>query len=285
MVMFELFNFIFRNREEKITHSKVLVKKNMQFWLEISISIVGFKKLSVNNPFNSALVVLRNRHSESGVSRARSDYKVIDLTYSANVYSHLESDSEYKTSVLKHLENMKSSIEDYNKIASPFLDDAVKCIIRGIKVPPFVEFSKGGEEPLKYFIREDLSLDIGDALFYYLQNERVFEVDKYASIEQEGTKWKLFINHVFAKSDDKKELQQILLDIKSFLNDANTIEKLKTLRGIRKKAESELQSFKEQLTEIMKLVENGIPLKGKCSICGKSSKEAAYKLSNEELFP
>lgn len=230
--------------------------------------------------------MLRNRHSENSVSRARSDYKVIDLTYSANVYSHLESDSEYKTSVLKHLENMKSSIEDYNKIASPFLDDAVKCIIQGIKVPPFVEFGKGGEEePLKYFIRGDLSLDIGDALFYYLQNGCVFDIDKYASIEQEGTEWKLFINRVFAKSDDKKELQQILLDIKNFLTDTNTIKKLEKLRGIRKKAESELQSFKEQLTEIMKLVENGIPLKGKCSICGKSPKEAAYKLSSEGLFP
>jgi len=34
MVMFELFNFIFRSREAKITHSKVLVKKNMQFGLK-----------------------------------------------------------------------------------------------------------------------------------------------------------------------------------------------------------------------------------------------------------
>lgn len=243
-----------RLSEQRITHSKVLVEKNMRHRLSISISVYGNGKLDINKP----LLI---------DERVASDYK----EYSNNVDEHLK--SGYSEKVLTHWEKLNPSstesfIKKYNEMIQPLQKDTVERIIQRIKkeLCSFVDFDEG-ERPVKLYISEKLFQDISYALQYYLGNNRIFDIDHFSNISQEGNKWKLSINTVFAESDNKEELTIIQSIIKAVLSDVNTIERLEKLRLCRKNAENELQAFKEELTKIIKLVENGIPLEGKCEIC------------------
>jgi hypothetical protein len=248
----------YRLSEQRITHSKVLVEKNIRHRLGISIRAYGYMgKLHINEPILTE-------------EREASDYK----EYSSNVEAHLE--SGYKEKILVHWEKMNSHIEIYNGMVETLRDNVVKSIIQRIKeeLPLFVEFNKSDEKPLKCFIPERLSYDVSYALQYYLDCNVIFDMNQFSHIDPEGNKWKLSINAVFAESDSKDELQKIQLIIEAVLTDRNTVERLEKLTQCRKDAEKELQSFKEKLTEIIKLVENGIPLEGKCEICKGFSKKS-----------
>lgn len=245
--------------EQRITHSKFLVEKNIRHRFGISICVIGyFGELYLNEPILTE-------------EREASDYK----EYSSNVDTHLE--SGYKEKVLTHWKNMNSFIEEYNKTVTPIHDDAVKSVIQRIKeLSSFVEFDGNGEKPkpLNYIIPKQLSRDIGYLLQHCLDYDYRFDINQFSHIAPEGNKWKLSINTVFAESDNRDELQKIRLIIKAVVTDTNIIERLGELRQCRKDAESELQSFRRELTKTIKLVENGIPLEGECEICKGFSKKS-----------
>lgn len=199
------------------------------------------------------------------------DYK----GYSSNVDDHIA--SGYKEEVLVHWKNMNVFIESYNTVVQVLHDNIIRSVIQRIKeeLPLFVEYCKIGEKPLKCYIPEALSQNINYTLQYYLDNNHIFDVES-SSIElyldeKISRRWKLSINTVFAESDEEDSLKKIKLIIKEVLADINNVEKLEKQKQIAVNARVELQNFKEELTKLIKLVENGIPLNGRCKICKEFS--------------
>lgn len=120
-------------------------------------------------------------------------------------------------------------------------------------------------QPIKYFIPEYLFIDIGYVVQY--SYERPFDIDLYCVVHQYSNKWKLTINRDFAESDNKKDMEELKQIIKAALNVALTKDDFSRLKEYKKDAEREHRSFVNGIIKIIKNIENGIPLKGKCEIC------------------
>ena len=157
-----------------------------------------------------------------------------------------------------------------------------------------IEWDGVGQAPINYFVPEYLFEDVG----YVIRSsyERYFDIDKYCTISQNNDsnnsksttkgdilhnviisnypeycdiKWKLTINRSFAESSNKTDIEELKQIIKETLNVILAKDDFSRLKKYKNCAEREYSFFLSGIAEIIKNIENDIPLKGKCEICKK----------------
>jgi hypothetical protein len=170
-----------KEKEELLKHSKLLVDKNLRFRTNLYVGFTYQYDLNLC------------------IKGEPTSYEAYDYEkYLREADDHLE--RGYWNEVWKYGQERDSLIDDYNNVANPFLKDIVAGIIRKIKqnVPEITKWDGAGQPPAtKYIIPEYLSFDVGYVLQYSF--ERVFDIDTYCLVKQEGNKWKISINRVFCR--------------------------------------------------------------------------------------
>jgi len=257
-----------KTKNEKLSHSKKLVDNELKLRTD---TYVGFYD-------NDSLKLCIKRLKPS-------DQTYED--YSKEIDAHLE-DEYYE--VWNHKKECDSFISKHNDLAKRLLDTTKEEILKEINKRnlSLTEWDERGKSPINYFIPKYLFLDVA----YVIQSsyERLYDIDQHCVIGPsdnslkpntnrdilndtivaqypEHFKWKLTINRYFAEGDinDIEKLKQI---IKGTLNNALRKDDFIELRIYKKNAEEEHGLFLNGIIEIIKSVENDIPLKGKCKICG-----------------
>lgn len=256
-----------KKEKKKLDHSKLLIDKELKFRTNTYIDFSDDDNL------------------ELCIKETPIDTQTHE-NYSNEINTHLE---KGYSEVWKHKTECDSIINNHNNLAKLFLDATKEEIIKKIEKRnlSLIEWNGKGQSPRKYFIPEYLFLDVE----YIIHNSyfQYFNIEKYCAIEQsdislnsktnediltativeqypEHFEWKLTINHKFAESDfnDIKELKQI---IKAILNVALTKDDFNKLKKYKKDADMEHGLFKSGITEIIKNVDNDIPLNHECRIC------------------
>lgn len=241
-------------KEALVEHSKILVNKNLQFRIN---TYVGF-----THQYGLNLCV-EGKPNEVDTPEYRKYLREVD--------NHLE--SGYWEDVWKYGVERDSFVNDHNCIAQTFLENTIKEIIREAKkkIPSLIEWDGDGQPPsIKYFIPQYLAFDVGYVLQY--SYERTFNIDEYCIVKQEGDRWNISINRIFAESDNKDDMEQFKLTIKTVLNSSHIKGNVRKLSKIRAKAREKHVIYKNGITEIIKSVENRIPLNGRCKICDEIRK-------------
>ena len=254
--------------KKKLDHSKLLIDKELKFRTNTFIDFSDDDNL------------------ELCIKETPIDTQTHE-NYSNEINVHLE---KGYSEVWKHKTKCDSIINNHNNLAKLFLDTTKEEIIKEIEKRnlSLIEWNGKGQSPRKYFIPEYLFLDVENIIqcSYFVS----FNIEEYFAINQsdinlnsktnediivtstiieqypERFKWELIINHKFAESDfnDIKELKQI---IKAILNVTFTKDDFSKLKKYKKDAKREHDLFKNGIIDIIKNVDNDIPLKEKCRRC------------------
>lgn len=185
--------------------------------------------------------------------------------YSIEVASHLE--SGYLKEVCNHKKDRDSLISTYNSLFENFSKSIIKEIDSEIKqkFPSLIEWYGKGQTPMKYFVLEYLSSDIKNSIL--ASYRRTYEISKWCCIKHENNKWKVFISHTFAESDNETEAQEIKQIIVTVFDNALIKENFKNLKNYYENVVNKQELFVNAVDVILKNIENDIPLIGKCEIC------------------
>lgn len=267
----EILGLLSQNREKKekakLSHSQKLVDKELK-------------------PITDSHIRFYDSHSlKLYVEGLKSSDQTYD-NYSNEVNAHLE---KGYPEVWKHKTECESIIKNHNALAKLLLNATVEEILKEInKINlSFIEWNGKGQPPKKYFAPEYLFIDVGYVIQY--SYERIFDIDQYYVINlsdnssnpttngeylrdqlaisyPEYCKWKLKFNHVLAEGD-KNVMEELKRIIKAALNIALTKDDFSKLKNYKKDAEREHNFFYKEIIEIIKNVDNGIPLNDECKIC------------------
>ena len=258
--------------KKKGDHSKKLVDKELKL---ITNTFIGS-----SDDYNLKLCI-------EGRQFATQTYDV----YSNEVAAHLE---KGYSEVWKHKIKCDSFIDNHNDLAKILLDITKEEILKQIKKRnlSLIEWDGRGQSPINYFLPEYLFKDVG----YVIQSsyERSFDIDQYCTISQSNNnsksttngdilnnvitsnypeycniKWKLTIISFFAESSNKTDIEELKQIIKETLNVILAKDDFGRLKKYKNYAEGEHRSFLKGIADIIKNIENDIPLNGKCEICKK----------------
>lgn len=256
-----------KKEKDKLSHSQKLVDKELKL---ITGTFIGFS----------------DAHSLKLCNKGRLFNAQTYENYSNEVNTHLE---KGYSEVWKHKTDCDSCINNHNTLAEVLLDATKEEILKEIKERnlSLIEWNGEGQPPIKYFVPDYLFVDVG----YVIQSsyERIFDIDQYYVINlsdnssnpttngeylrdqlaipyPEYCKWKLKFNHVLAEGD-KNVMEELKRIIKAALNIALTKDDFSKLKNYKKDAEREHNFFYKEIIEIIKNVDNGIPLNDECKIC------------------
>ena len=260
--------YLEERNEKKRDHSQKLVDKKLK---------------SITNTHVSSY----DKSLELYINGQRSSGKTYD-DYSIEIKTHLE---KGYSEILAHKTKCNSIIDNHNNLAKLFLDFTNGKILKEVNERnlSLIKWNLEEPTPINYFIPEYLFADVEDII--KSSYERFFDIDRYCVISlndidlksynnnnllvniiidsyPERFKRKLKIHHHFAEGDmnDIKTLKQI---IKEIVVDALKNDDFNTLRKYKTDAVNEYNLFLNGIHEIIKSVENGTPLEGKCNICEK----------------
>jgi len=208
---------------------------------------------------------------------SRNDDKIVgaepkdstDLEFFDVVKSHLE--SKYPE-ILKDWEELKRVTFEQNKELAMFLEEIRTLIIREFKMPCYYSNSYG-EIPEEYIMPDRLVKNTYEEMVYRIRHGRKWMIGKpsiqpviYGDEKFYELTWGAYSSIV--KSRDKKETERTLPLIDQIIEASKSIEEVKKLI----KAEDEIykmkrEIFEQKIEELIKSIELGNILKGKCRFC------------------
>lgn len=265
-------DLIREKRKKRGDHSKKLVDKELRF---MTNTFIGF------SDDNSLELCIKGRQLNTQTYG----------NYSDEVDAHLE---KGYSEVWKHKIERDSFINNHNDLAKFLLDITKEEILKQIKKRniSLIKWDGMGQSPKNFLILESLfkyvvhvvqssyrhSFDIDQYCIIsqinnnsksttnedILQNVITFNYPEYSNI-----KWKLTANCHFAESSNKTDIEELKKIIKETLDVLLTKDDYSRLKKYKNYAEGKHTSFLTGITEIIKNIENDIPLKGKCEICKK----------------
>jgi len=193
----------------------------------------------------------------------------VDLPYFDVVKQHFETGY---TEILKEWEILQGKIHEHNLEVATFLD---KIRTKAVKVTQLKQYHPlfPGEIPEEYIIPENVSDSVHHALRYEIINRRgYFDKPKIYKTQEDGMFLELRMGTTpkIAKAKDNPELEKIKSLINQLMADHENKQEVKRL------IESEdilrtsaTTTFDQQMKELIKSVELGNRLKGKCKHCPK----------------
>lgn len=204
--------------------------------------------------------------------------------YSKEAESHLE--SGYLIESWEYKKERDRLVGIFNNIVQDFVKNITEKIKTeiGQRVSSLIEYDGKGKTPVKYFNPNYLSSDIGDIVLNSCNKH--FDIDRYCIIQQAGTepineeylknvladqygigRWKLAITHYFAESNNESEMLQVKQIVVAILKDALTGDHFTKIKKYYEDIKNNDELFANSVDDILKKIENDLPLKGKCDSC------------------
>lgn len=244
-------------REKRLIHSKVLLDNNLKYRTKTDIFFEHDNTLNLKVKTKYSL---GKQEDELELSLPLSERR-----YSKEVDAHLE--SGYFKDVWEHGTERDKLINEHNAMAKGFLKDIIERIISEIEKtnPSLIEWDGMRQPPVKYFQPRNISYSVCYVSHGFY--EQMFDLDKYYVIKPESDKWILATEYALAASDNQNEMQEIKQIIITTLNDVLAGEIFKALKRYYQDIKEKHDLYVNGISERIKEVENGIPLKGSCRFC------------------
>jgi hypothetical protein len=134
--------------------------------------------------------------------------------------------------------------------------------------PSLIEMVKPNQSEqhlTKYFQPKYISYEVYNIV--HGSYERLFDFGQSFVVKPENNRWQLTSSYLLAESDNEKDIQEIKQLIMTLINDALKSEDFKVLKKHYADIKLKHDLFISEVNEIIKDVENGIILKGRCGIC------------------
>lgn len=232
--------------KKKLAHSEVLLN-NLKLMAETDVGFDGDDKYNLNLQIINIPTTL--------------EYKM----YIKNVDAHLK--SGYKE-VWELIENRESLIDKHNIEARKFLNNLNKKIISDIKqiIPDITEWDSYSQLPVNYYT-EHLLQEVAWNLRFCYTKKCNFNPQFNSETPSEGTTtWKLTISNTLVRGDNKDKIQKVREIIVGAFIAVVHGEDFEILKKSFKNIKDEHDLIVRKAYDIVKDVESGTPLEGKCEI-------------------
>lgn len=190
-----------------------------------------------------------------------------------NYWGWAESHLKYKkyTGVWTPFSETRTVIAEYNESVSQFISKLRQRLKDEMsdKFPIFVEYNNEDLATENYFHVRHLVDLLYYAIMHYVETSNRVGYNDLRRI-YDSNSWRIETDdsHLLLKTPmqheaDKEKLQEVLSSIR---DDQNLVEEAKRLYEIRKKIDEPLWQFKEELKELIKKLDGGFTLEGKCEL-------------------
>jgi hypothetical protein len=261
--MFEIFNWIVKDREQKVEHSKKLVDEGLRQWFKTEESESMFRLTYHGLAFVEDTVVGKVVYSERVFKAIQpSDPKLIKARIWKDCKQHLMSREHLPCWQL--WESSKNLSKMCNENVLTLLERIKSDVSELLKKEKFSLQKWDGyhPEPSQYYVLDNIASAIYQEIRERLEGRttaHLFPINELSGFFR--------LEPTLAGSTKKDDIELLLQILAPIRNDEAFKRETLKIKELKEQIKLKVERFSEQLESIVESVELGKPLKGKCDDC------------------